>query len=58
MSAPTGALRRDESVERQVGQAGQHNGIHVAQRHEIERQIAAPVKIVKHIRHAEHLLHP
>ena len=27
-------------------------------RNQIERQIAAPVKIVKHIRHAEHLLHP
>ena len=52
------SLRRDEPVERQVGQAGQHNGVHVAQRHEIERQIAAPVKIVKHIRHAEHLLRP
>lgn len=52
------SLRRDEPVERQVGQAGQHERVYVAQRHEIERQIAAPVKIVKHIRHAEHLLHP
>ena len=52
------SLRRDEPVERQVGQAGQHERVYVAQRHEIERQIAAPVKIVKHIRHAEHLLRP
>ena len=52
------SLRRDEPVERQIGKPGQHNGVHVAQRHKPERQIAAPVKIVKHIRHAEHLLRP
>lgn len=52
------SLRRDEPVERQVGQAGQHERVYVAQRHKPERQVPAPVKIVKHIRHAEHLLRP